>query len=256
MSATADEVQGLPKEDSIEDGLTDTSSSVSEEEIHVKPETAGTATTSTTKDKPNPPREAVSWKLLVGVGAVMLITAIAVILVKNKKEHPRGIINKSTETATTENGYFNSSFSLWGENVTSPYEGVDDLKADLDNAARFLLNLGVLRNLQVPGFENVALEPYFWCGDVQESGGGGGAAGQSGSNGNHYHTNNHEVNVTDGDRIVSDGQLGKLLADCVYESSCWRPTLTSTYFSQCMPLLKTAFSYGTREPASSLRGPP
>jgi len=135
----------------------------------------------------------------------------------------------------SSDGAFKVNLSLFGDGITRGYSGPTEIKDDLSNAARFLLNNVLNRNIGVFGYESVGFgqrNPYMgWFGPM--FGGGmpipsaaapmenaaapappaaSGAAPAKQSVGNDvsdFGSNNQEKGVEEGDMIVSDGTHGK-----------------------------------------------
>ena len=111
---------------------------------------------------------------LILIGALVLIVAgigaaIGVPVAKHlrNKDTQQPLDPPSNAVSTT--GFFNSTLQPWSEKVTQGYATQDELEADLENVALFLLNNVVSRNMQVAGFENAGRGRSFETQPTMES---------------------------------------------------------------------------------------
>lgn len=165
------------------------------------------------------------WWIIGGVaifGLVILVLAVALplALITPASMTSTGgsitTIETSSTVYTSTDGPFNVSLGLFNEGITRGYDSEAELKDDLANAAYFLLNQAVKRNAGVKGYESVGFgfgQQILTIGaPTDEAAQSDGAVNKGvGNNLNDFGTNNQESGVEEGDLIVSDGTLGKLI---------------------------------------------
>lgn len=119
-----------------------------------------------------------------------------------------GTVQQTAKATADITGYFNSSFSLFGEDITNGYISPDEFKSDLRNVARFLLDSVVKRNLgsEVNNAAGGDLEVEPGVGVAAEGSNSDMRAPDVGDNVNDFGTNNQEDSVEEGDIIVSNGR--------------------------------------------------
>lgn len=127
-----------------------------------------------------------------------------------------GTVQQTAKATADITGYFNSSFSLFGEDITNGYISPDEFKSDLRNVARFLLDSVVKRNLgsEVNNAAGGDLEVEPGVGVAAEGSNSDMRAPDVGDNVNDFGTNNQEDSVEEGDIIVSNGRHGMWKSMC------------------------------------------
>jgi hypothetical protein len=194
-------------------------------------------------EREQPKRETVqghrqAWILLGVIALVAFCIAFPVGLVKSRDNNndkeleatsSAGASKEASKEFVSSNSTFQVRLALFSADIANGYASEEELKEDLRNAARFLLNNVIQRNIGITdGNGNFGYPIYPAEGDTTVSGNAtsvpistpaystGDTAqvttGGKAPEGNEFGTNNQEKGVEEGDAIVSDGVNGKRMS--------------------------------------------
>jgi hypothetical protein len=146
-----------------------------------------------------------TWILLGVIVLIALCIALPVELVKkrdNENDNTAPSSTASYKQFVSSNSTFPVQLALFNGDIVNGYADEEELKDDLRNAARFLLNNVIQRNIDIASGNGHSGSGH--------SGSSDGSQGEQGPDeGSEFGTNNQEKGVEEGDAIVSDGVNGK-----------------------------------------------
>jgi hypothetical protein len=174
------------------------------------------------------------WILLGLMALVAFCIALPIGLVKSRDNNNDKELEATSSTGASKefvssNSTFQVRLALFNADIANGYANEEELKEDLRNAARFLLNNVIQRNIgitdgngnfgypiypaegdtTVSGNSTSASRPQASCSDSTDDTSQVASGGKAEGDGSDFGTNNQEKGVEEGDAIVSDGVNGK-----------------------------------------------